>query len=106
MRKEAYEFFKRCENIKYVHGGCIMAAINESTGYGRNGIFHVVELDEGFQLIKKAGGMVDRQNFDFESIVFNGDTIKKIEFGSKFGEYANIYIDNLNYIHLHIKFLE
>ena len=32
MRKEAYEFFKRCENIKYIHGGCIMAAINESTG--------------------------------------------------------------------------
>ena len=50
--------------------------------------------------------MVDRQNFDFESIIFNEDTIKKIEFGSKFGEYANIYIDNLNYIHLHIKFLE
>lgn len=106
MNKEVYEFFKRCENIKNAIGGCIMVAKNKSTGYGCNGIFQIIESEEGFELVKEVDGMIDKQDFNFENITFNKNTIKNVEFGAKFGEYANIYIDDSNYIHLHIKLLD
>ena len=56
--------------------------------------------------MKEVDGMIDKQNFNFEDIIFNEYTIKKAEFGAKFGKYANIYLDEYNYIHIHICLLD
>lgn len=106
MSKELYEFFKRCEDMKNAIGGCIMVSKNKDTGYGCNGIFQIIETSNGFKLIKEVDGMIDKQDFDFESVIFNDDTIVKASFGADFGAYANIYIDDLNYIHVHMHFLD
>ena len=106
MKKEIYDFFKKCEDVKNAIGGCVMVARNKMTGYGCNGIFQIIEVDNGFKLIKEVDGMIDKQDFNFEDIVFNEDIIKSVEFGAKFGQYANIYLDDYNYIHIHINLLD
>lgn len=106
MDKEVYNFFKECEKMKDVRGGCIMVAKNKTTGYGCNGLFQIVEVDNGFKLIRESNGMIDKQDFNFEDIVFNENTINKVEFGGQFGKYANVYLDEDNYIHIHIKLLD
>ena len=83
-----------------------MVARNKITGYGCNGIFQIIEVNNGFKLVKEVDGMIDKQNFNFEDIIFNEYTIKKVEFGAKFGKYANIYLDEYNYIHIHICLLD
>ena len=106
LDKDIYDFFKECEDIKNCIGGCVMVAKNETTGYGCNGIFQIIETNNGFKLIKESEGVVNKQNFNFEDIMFNKNTIKKIELDSKFGRYANVYLDRHNYIHVHICLLD
>lgn len=106
MNKEVYNFFKECKDIENARGGCIMVAKNTVAGYGCNGIFQIIEVDNGFKLIKEVDGMVDKQDFNFEDVIFNENTIHKVEFGTSFGRYANVYLDEHNYIHIHIKLLD
>ena len=49
MKKEIYNFLKECEDIKNAIGGCIMVARNKITGYGCNGIFQIIEVNNGFK---------------------------------------------------------
>lgn len=102
MDKKLEEFFKECMRMKNSIGGCVMVAKNKETGYGCNGIFQLEKVEDGYKLVKD----VDSCKPEFLEYIFNADTIKKFEFGARFGKYANLYLDDTNYIHMHMHLLD
>ena len=93
--KELYEFFKECVGYDFV-----AVAKNTDKGYVSNGLFNIIDTDKGFELVQRFKGS-DEIDFDYKYFAFNNSSIVKYELGVSFGRYANVYINDQDYIHIH-----
>lgn len=100
------DFFEKAISRGKFIGGVIGVAINKTTGYLSEGLYKIVKCNNSYRLKCVHGGNEITTQF-YEKLIFDDETIERVEFNEDFGEYANIYLKGFNgFIHIHMSWLD